>query len=166
MRAHNEAVNRLDVMVEREAITADYAPGTVETVVQHDGSILRLRKLADDYDPSDRIRAMSYLQQRQAEGEIVTGLFYVEPDRATCTNSSTPSKRRSTASAKPSCAPARRLWQSSTPPIASGSGSGAAAWLARWPRLPGYSAAAAVGWVSCSACWAMAAVAGSPSPAS
>ena len=46
VRAHNEAVNQLDFMIEREAIIADYAPGTVETVMQHDGSVLRLRKLA------------------------------------------------------------------------------------------------------------------------
>ena len=44
VRAHNEAVNRLDVILERDEITADYAPGTVETVVQHDGSILRLQE--------------------------------------------------------------------------------------------------------------------------
>jgi 2-oxoglutarate ferredoxin oxidoreductase subunit beta len=80
VRAHNEAVNQLDFMVEREAITADYAPGTVETVVQHDGSIVRLRKLAPDYDPHDRISALTYLQQRHAQGEVVTGLLYVEPD--------------------------------------------------------------------------------------
>src|SRR5213082_2383018 len=63
VRAHNEAVNRLDVMIGRDEITADYAPGTVETVVQHDGSVLRLRKLAVDYDPYDRISALTYLQQ-------------------------------------------------------------------------------------------------------
>ena len=38
------------MILERDEIVADYAPGTVETVVQHDGSILRLRKLAVDYD--------------------------------------------------------------------------------------------------------------------
>src|SRR6202171_548482 len=80
VRAHNEAVNQLDFMIEREAITADYAPGTVETVVQHDGSVLRLRKLATDYDPTDRISALTYLQQRQAAGEVVTGLLFVEAD--------------------------------------------------------------------------------------
>src|SRR6476469_6443267 len=80
VRAHNEAVNRLDVITGREAILADYAPGTVETVVQHDGSALRLRKLAPDYDPTDRISALTYLQQRQAAGEVVTGLLFVEPD--------------------------------------------------------------------------------------
>jgi len=80
VRARNEAVNRLDVIPEREEITADYAPGTVEIVVQHDGSVLRLRKLAVDYDPYDRVSALTYLQQRHALGEVVTGLLFVEPD--------------------------------------------------------------------------------------
>jgi 2-oxoglutarate/2-oxoacid ferredoxin oxidoreductase subunit beta len=80
VRAHNEAVNQLDFMVEREAIIADYAPGTVETVTQHDGSMLRLHKLATDYDPHDRISALTYLQQRHAAGEVVTGLLFVEAD--------------------------------------------------------------------------------------
>src|SRR4029077_13075931 len=66
VRAHNEAVNQLDYMVERAAITADYAPGTVETVMQHDGSTLRLHKLALDYDPTDRISALTFLQQQHA----------------------------------------------------------------------------------------------------
>jgi 2-oxoglutarate ferredoxin oxidoreductase subunit beta len=80
VREHNEAVNRLDVMIGREEITADYAPGTVEAVTQHDGSVLFLRKLEADYDPNDRIAAMTYLQQQQAAGEIVTGLLYVEKE--------------------------------------------------------------------------------------
>ena len=80
VREHNEAVNRLDVIMGREEITADYAPGALEAVTQHDGSILRLRKLAADYDPHERIAAMNYLQERQAAGEIVTGLLYVDPE--------------------------------------------------------------------------------------
>jgi 2-oxoglutarate/2-oxoacid ferredoxin oxidoreductase subunit beta len=80
VREHNEAVNRLDVMIAREPILADYAPGAVEEVAQHDGSVLRLHKLAADYDPHDRIAAMAFLQARQAVGEVVTGLLYVDPD--------------------------------------------------------------------------------------
>src|SRR5438876_4401869 len=82
VREHNEAVNRLDFMPVRSEITTEYAPGSVQEVVQHDGSVLRLRKLDESYDPSDKIQAMDYLQQRQAEGEIVTGLLYVRPDAA------------------------------------------------------------------------------------
>jgi 2-oxoglutarate/2-oxoacid ferredoxin oxidoreductase subunit beta len=79
VRAHNDAVNRLDFITGREEITVDYAPGTMELVTQHDGSVLRLRKLHTEYDPHDRISAMSYLLERDAAGEVVTGLLYVDP---------------------------------------------------------------------------------------
>jgi 2-oxoglutarate ferredoxin oxidoreductase subunit beta len=80
VREHNEAVNRLDFMPAKMEIKADYAPGTVQEVVQHDGSMLRLRKLHEDYDASDKAAAMNYLLQGQAAGEIVTGLLYLRPD--------------------------------------------------------------------------------------
>ena len=80
VRLHNEAVNRLDIMEPREAITVEYAPGTTEEVELHDGSTLRLSKLDADYNPYDRIAAMTYLQNRAAAGELVTGLIYMDPD--------------------------------------------------------------------------------------
>jgi 2-oxoglutarate ferredoxin oxidoreductase subunit beta len=80
VREHNEAVNRLDVIPERTEITADYAPGAVEIVQQHDGSLLRLRKISAEYDARDRLAAMTYLQERHAAGEIATGLLYLDPE--------------------------------------------------------------------------------------
>jgi 2-oxoglutarate ferredoxin oxidoreductase subunit beta len=80
VREHNAAMNRLDFIEAREEIVVDYAPGDVEIVTQHDGSVLKLRKLAADYDPTDRIAAITHLQQHQARGEVVTGLLYVDPD--------------------------------------------------------------------------------------
>ncbi len=80
VREHNEAVNRLDFFPQREEITAEYGAGEVTEVRQHDGSVLRLRKLHADYDPSDRIRAMSYVQEHAARGEVVTGLLYLDVD--------------------------------------------------------------------------------------
>jgi 2-oxoglutarate/2-oxoacid ferredoxin oxidoreductase subunit beta len=80
VREHNEAVNYLDFITERDEITVDYAPGSVEVVKQHDGSLLRLRKIAGDYDVHDRAAAISFLQHRRASGEIVTGLLYVDPE--------------------------------------------------------------------------------------
>jgi 2-oxoglutarate ferredoxin oxidoreductase subunit beta len=47
-------------------------------VALHDGSTLRLSKLAADYDPFDRVGAMNYLQSRAAAGELVTGLIYMD----------------------------------------------------------------------------------------
>ncbi len=80
VREHNEAVSRLDFFPKRGEITADQAEGAVTKVQLHDGSLVNLRRLAADYDPSDRIRAMTYLQQHLAQGEVVTGLLYVQPE--------------------------------------------------------------------------------------
>ena len=80
VREHNAAVNRLDVILKRDPIETSYAPGSLRRVVQHDGSVLHLRKLADDYDPTDRIGAMNHLHERHALGEIVTGLLFVNSD--------------------------------------------------------------------------------------
>jgi 2-oxoglutarate ferredoxin oxidoreductase subunit beta len=80
VREHNESVNRLDFITTRDPIEVDYEPGTVEMVTQHDGSVLRLRKVAVDYNLHNRIAAMNYVQERQAAGEIVTGVLYLEPE--------------------------------------------------------------------------------------
>src|SRR5256886_12255672 len=72
VREHNEAVNRLDFMPQHTEITAEYASGSVRDVVQHDGSVLRLRKLHDDYDAGYRIRAKNYHQKSRIAGR---GLF-------------------------------------------------------------------------------------------
>ena len=79
VREHNEAVSRIDFISSRDEITAQYAPGSVVDVEQHDGKFLRLRKLKADYDPTDRLAAMNQVQIQQARGEVLTGLLYVDP---------------------------------------------------------------------------------------
>jgi 2-oxoglutarate ferredoxin oxidoreductase subunit beta len=80
VREHNEAVNRIDVIEPRQEIAVDFPEGELLEVAQHDGSMLRLRKLAADHDVRDRIAAMNYVAERQARGEVVTGLLFVDPD--------------------------------------------------------------------------------------
>jgi len=80
VREHNAALNRLDFITGRKEITVDYEPGTVEMVTQHDGSVLALRKMKTEYDLHDRVAAMTYMQERKAAGEIVTGLLYLDPE--------------------------------------------------------------------------------------
>jgi 2-oxoglutarate ferredoxin oxidoreductase subunit beta len=79
VREHNESVSRIDFITPQAEITADAAPGEVVDVRQHDGTLLRLRSLQKDYDPTDRRRAMAFMQEHQVRGEIVTGLLYVDP---------------------------------------------------------------------------------------
>ena len=79
-REHNAPVVFTDLVPPRDEITTDYEPGTVQKVALHDGSVIRLRKIADDYDPTDRDRVYDYVRARQEAGEIVTGLLYVSPE--------------------------------------------------------------------------------------
>jgi len=65
VREHNEALNA-STHRDRDEITTQYDPGTLTTVQQHDGSILRLRKLGEEYDPSDKIAAMKRVQESLA----------------------------------------------------------------------------------------------------
>ena len=59
-------------------ITVDYAPGTATSVRLHDGSVVRLRKVEADYDPTDRQRVASHLELHRNRGEIATGLLFVD----------------------------------------------------------------------------------------
>jgi 2-oxoglutarate ferredoxin oxidoreductase subunit beta len=85
VREHEEVLNVLDtldafdLLTPQSEITAQYEAGTVQDVLQHDGTTLRLRKLAQEYDVYDRNAAMAYLHERGRAGEIVTGLIYVDP---------------------------------------------------------------------------------------
>jgi 2-oxoglutarate ferredoxin oxidoreductase subunit beta len=80
VREHNEVVNRLDFWPSREAITAEYTDGEViEVPAGAEGSILKLRKLASDYDPSDRINATTHIARAAEKGEVLTGLLYLSP---------------------------------------------------------------------------------------
>jgi 2-oxoglutarate/2-oxoacid ferredoxin oxidoreductase subunit beta len=78
VREHNEAVSRIDFMTPGTEITTQYRPGELVEIEQHDGTMLRLRKLHEDYDPTNRYAALNYLNEGHERGEIVTGLLYVD----------------------------------------------------------------------------------------
>ena len=79
VRQHNEAVSRIDFLPSRSEITTQYPEGSVVEVEQHDGTVLKLRKLDNSYDPTNRYAALNYMNDRHERGEIVTGLLCVDP---------------------------------------------------------------------------------------
>ena len=81
-REHIHKVTETDFVPHAEEITADYADGEVMAVKMHNGKAIRLRKVAEDYDASDRSAAIAYVNRYAEKGEIVTGLLYVDEDKA------------------------------------------------------------------------------------
>jgi 2-oxoglutarate ferredoxin oxidoreductase subunit beta len=83
---HDEAVNEVGFVPSFEEIAVDYDPGTTYNVQMHDGSQLRLRKLHEDYDPTNRIGAVTALMQAHEQGEVLTGVFYVNTSKPSFTD--------------------------------------------------------------------------------
>jgi 2-oxoglutarate ferredoxin oxidoreductase subunit beta len=83
MKDHDEPLQELNFVPFFEDISVEYDPGTTVEVTMHDGSRLRLRKLEEDYDPTDKIRAISRLHQAKGEGTMLTGVLYVNTQSPT-----------------------------------------------------------------------------------
>jgi len=80
VRAHNEAVSRIDFIDLAKEVLAEPAPGEVFELPQGDGSVMRLRKLDVNHNPLDRLGAMNHMHELAERGEIATGLLYVDPN--------------------------------------------------------------------------------------
>ena len=64
-----------------EIVIEAQEPGTIQHIVMHDGSHIRLRRLAEDYDPTDRMAALQLLHDTEHTEEFVTGLIYIDSHR-------------------------------------------------------------------------------------
>jgi 2-oxoglutarate ferredoxin oxidoreductase subunit beta len=81
MKEHEEAIHEVGFVPHFEDIAVDYEPGSATEVRMHDGSMLTLRKLNKDYDPTDRVNAMKTLMEADERGEVLTGVFYVNTQK-------------------------------------------------------------------------------------
>lgn len=78
---HDEAVGEVTFVPFFDDITVEYEPGTTTAVTMHDGSHLYLKKIAEDYDPTDKMAAMNLMHETIRRGEFPTGILYLEPDK-------------------------------------------------------------------------------------
>jgi len=86
MQEHDEPINELGFVPSFEDIEVEYDHGTTLDVRMHDGSSLRLRKIREDYNPTDRIGAVKTLMESHEKGEVLTGVFYVDTVKPTFTD--------------------------------------------------------------------------------
>ncbi len=80
-KEHDDPVEEITFVPFFEDVSVDYPPGTAQEVTMHDGSKLVLKKLEDDYDPTDKLAAMRRLHETARRGEFATGIIYIEPDK-------------------------------------------------------------------------------------
>src|SRR6187549_95119 len=81
VKDHDEPLGEISFVPYFEDITVDYEAGATTSVKMHDGSHLYLRKVAEDYNPSDKLAAIRLLHETSRRGEFATGILYVAPDK-------------------------------------------------------------------------------------
>jgi 2-oxoglutarate ferredoxin oxidoreductase subunit beta len=81
VKDHDEPLGEISFVPYFEDINVEYDPGSTMAVKMHDGSQLYLRKLAEDYNPSDKLTAMRLLHETAVRGEFATGVIYIQPDK-------------------------------------------------------------------------------------
>src|ERR1700729_3017267 len=86
MQEHDEPINELGFVPSFEDIEVEYDHGTTLDVRMHDGSSLRLRKLREDYDPTNKIDSVKTLMKAHEKGEVLTGVFYVDTEKPSFTD--------------------------------------------------------------------------------
>jgi 2-oxoglutarate ferredoxin oxidoreductase subunit beta len=69
-----------DFIQPAEEIKAAYEQGSAMPVEMHDGSKIVFRKVNEDYDPTSRAAAFSFLRDSVNAGEIITGLLYIDAE--------------------------------------------------------------------------------------
>ncbi len=83
-KEHEEPLHEISFVPAREEITVeDFEEGTTREVTLHDGSQVVLKKLENDYDPTNRWQALHMLEDAHTNNWLVTGLIYVDPNMPT-----------------------------------------------------------------------------------
>ena len=86
MQEHDEPINELGFVPSFEDIEVEYDHGTTLDVKMHDGSSLRLRKVREDYNPTNKIEAVKALMEAHEKGDVLTGVFYVDTEKPSFTD--------------------------------------------------------------------------------
>lgn len=81
-RQHQAPLHDISYVPTRKAIILDeFKEGDTKEVELHDGSMVILKKLERDYDPTNKWHALRMLEEAEENNWLLTGLIYVNPDQ-------------------------------------------------------------------------------------
>jgi len=81
-RQHEAPLHDISYIPTRKAIILDeFKQGEIKEVTMHDGSVVILKKLDQDYDPTNKLQSLQILEEAEQNNWLVTGLIYVDPDQ-------------------------------------------------------------------------------------
>ena len=78
-KSHEVALHELSFVPPVKAIKVEYEEGETLEVPLYDGTQIILKKLSQDYEPTDRAGALKMLEEANDRNELITGLIYINP---------------------------------------------------------------------------------------
>jgi 2-oxoglutarate ferredoxin oxidoreductase subunit beta len=85
---HEEPLHDITYVAPRNEIILEeeMKQGEIREVSMHDGSLIILKVLEKDYNPTDRFEAIQVLAEAQANNWLATGLIYIETNKPSLTD--------------------------------------------------------------------------------
>ncbi len=80
-KEHDELLHQIGFVQSYDQIEVEIDPGEMREVTLHDGSRILLKRLEEDYDPSNAVQALQRLHKAVDEGSMLTGLVYLRPEK-------------------------------------------------------------------------------------
>jgi 2-oxoglutarate ferredoxin oxidoreductase subunit beta len=82
-RDHEEPLHEITYVAPRNEIILEeeMKEGEIREVTMHDGSIIILKNLEKDYNPTDRSEALRVLEESERNNWLATGLIYISTDK-------------------------------------------------------------------------------------
>jgi 2-oxoglutarate ferredoxin oxidoreductase subunit beta len=77
-RQHELRATQADFVPQASEILANIGQNGATTVTMHDGSVVHFTAVPENYDPTDRRKVFEYLEEHQGQGQVVTGLLYLD----------------------------------------------------------------------------------------
>ncbi len=81
-RKHEFSATESNFVIGADEITANIKKNGLTAVTMHDGSVMQFTRTPDGYDPTDRAKVFSYVQEHLSEGKVPTGLLYIDESSA------------------------------------------------------------------------------------
>jgi 2-oxoglutarate ferredoxin oxidoreductase subunit beta len=81
MKDHDEPLHDLDFVPFYEDVEVEIEEGAVRDVELHDGSLLRIKKLGREHDPTNKMEAIRLIHESAKSGEVLTGILYIDNAR-------------------------------------------------------------------------------------
>jgi len=86
MKDHEEPLHDINFVPSFEEIDVEYEAGSGVEISLHDGSKMQLTKLEEDFNPTNRIQALTRLAEAREHNEVLTGLFYLNSGQPSFTD--------------------------------------------------------------------------------